>query len=381
VKSGWEQKRLDQIATLQRGFDLPAPKRTAGPYALVTSSGPTDTHIEAKVKGPGVTTGRSGSIGNVFYIEGDFWPLNTALYIKDFHGNDPRFVFYLLQFMDLAQYATGAGVPTLNRNDVHSEVISVPKSIDEQQRIVAILDESFEGLDRARANAEANLQNARELFESELVHVFEHILSDVPLKRFEEITADTLIGLVRSKTEQGPTRQYDYVKMQDIGNDDRFLAGVFDRVDCTENEAKRFALAEGDFLFNTRNSRELVGKSCAIQVDLERPTVFNNNIMRIRFLPDVLSSYVALAFKSNPIKAQLELMKSGTTSVVAIYHNALRKLLIPLPDGKTQQELVERFSDIDYALQGVSTNYRLQINKLADLRQSLFQKAFAGELT
>lgn len=140
----------------------------------MTSSGATDTHCEAKVQGPGVATGRSGSIGKVFYVEGPFWPLNTALYVRDFHGNDPRFVFYLYEFVDLQRFASGAGVPTLNRNDVHRERFSVPTSIEEQQRIVAILDEAFEGLDSAKANAEANLASAREIYLSALRSVFDN---------------------------------------------------------------------------------------------------------------------------------------------------------------------------------------------------------------
>jgi len=172
VKQGWVEKPLGEISTLQRGFDLPTRLREPGEFPLVTSSGPTDTHSEAKVKGPGVATGRSGSIGNVFFVEDDFWPLNTALYVKDFHGNDPRFVYHLLNYVDLARFASGAGVPTLNRNDVHGELYRIPTNIEEQQRIAAVLDEAFEGLARARAHAEANLQNSRELFSSVLDSVF-----------------------------------------------------------------------------------------------------------------------------------------------------------------------------------------------------------------
>jgi type I restriction enzyme S subunit len=124
------------------------------------------------VRAPGVATGRSGSIGGVFYIEKDFWPLNTVLYVKDFHENDPRFVYYLLTHFDLLKYAGGAGVPTLNRNSVHDVPIAIPKSICEQRRIVAILDEAFAGLATATFNAEKNLKNTRELFESYLHSVF-----------------------------------------------------------------------------------------------------------------------------------------------------------------------------------------------------------------
>ncbi|MDD1438505.1 restriction endonuclease subunit S, partial [Dolichospermum sp. ST_sed10] len=163
---GWEIKKLGEVCTLQRGFDLPKGQREEGDYLLISSSGCIDTHTEAKSFAPGVVTGRSGSIGSVFFITEDFWPLNTTLYVKDFHGNDPRFIFYLLNKFDLKRFASGVGVPTLNRNSVHSELVIIPSSIIEQKRIVAIADEAFEGIDRAIRNTEKNLSNARKLFES-----------------------------------------------------------------------------------------------------------------------------------------------------------------------------------------------------------------------
>lgn len=199
MKSGWLTRKLGEVATLQRGFDLPTQHRVSGRYPLVSSSGISDTHHKSAVPGPGVVTGRSGSIGNVFFIEDDFWPLNTVLYIKDFHGNDPRFVFYLLQHFDLTRFATGAGVPTLNRNFVHDELVCIPTSISEQQRIARILDEAFEGIATATANAEKNLQKARALFKSRLQSVFNHrgegwidttIGEQVILQRGFDITKD-----------------------------------------------------------------------------------------------------------------------------------------------------------------------------------------------
>lgn len=138
--NNWEEKRFDEVCVLQRGFDLPARLRGKGAFPLVSSNGITDFIDKWKIKGPGVVTGRSGTIGNVHIVKEDFWPLNTALYIKDFHGNCEKFVYYFLQQFDLKKYSSGAGVPTLNRNNVHGETICFPKSILEQRSIVAKLD-------------------------------------------------------------------------------------------------------------------------------------------------------------------------------------------------------------------------------------------------
>ena len=137
---GWEEKKLKEVCVLQRGFDLPRRLREKGEFPLVSSSGISDTHAESKVSAPGVVTGRSGSIGNVFYITEPFWPLNTVLYIKEFHGNNEKYVYYLLRYFDLAKYSSGTGVPTLNRNFVHDEVILTNQSKAIQAQIVERLD-------------------------------------------------------------------------------------------------------------------------------------------------------------------------------------------------------------------------------------------------
>jgi type I restriction enzyme S subunit len=119
VPEGWEKCSLGDLLTLQRGFDLPVKQRKDGPFPIYASTGINGFHNVAKVKGPGVVTGRSGSLGTVMYVSGDFWPLNTALWVKEFRRVGPLFATHLLSEMHLEQYNGGAAVPTLNRNDVH----------------------------------------------------------------------------------------------------------------------------------------------------------------------------------------------------------------------------------------------------------------------
>ena len=159
----WTEKNLGDVCTLQRGFDLPKRLREEGDVPLVSSSGVIDSHSESRVCGPGVVTGRSGSIGNVYFITEDFWPLNTVLYVKDFHGNDERFVYYLLSNFDLGKYASGAGVPTLNRNAVHSVPVKIPSSVSDQRLIAERLDRSLGFVAEAMVYAEKKLDALRDL--------------------------------------------------------------------------------------------------------------------------------------------------------------------------------------------------------------------------
>ncbi len=150
----WELKMISEIAPLQRGFDLPNRNLRLGLYPVIYSNGMLNHHITFKVKGPGVVTGRSGTIGKVTFVEKDFWPHNTSLWVTSFKGNDPKFVFYLYTRIGLERFATGSGVPTLNRNDVHSFKVKIPLNKDEQETIAQILidlDAEIEALERKLA--------------------------------------------------------------------------------------------------------------------------------------------------------------------------------------------------------------------------------------
>lgn len=168
----WEEKRFDEICVLQRGFDLPTHERKKGKYALVSSNGITDRIDLYKVKGPGVSTGRSGTIGNVLYINEDYWPLNTALYIKDFKGNYEKFIYYFLMQFNLNKYSSGAGVPTLNRNNVHHVLVWYPKLRNEQVLIVEKLDELIEVTKKIEVIYKKKIDKLDELKKSVLQKTF-----------------------------------------------------------------------------------------------------------------------------------------------------------------------------------------------------------------
>ncbi len=119
IPEGWVVGRLDDLLVLQRGFDLPTPLRTPGPYPVVAASGPTGGHTEYKVKAPGVVTGRSGVLGRVFLVMEDFWPLNTALWVKELKRAGAHYAYFVMQRVDFSSYNAGSAVPTLNRNHVH----------------------------------------------------------------------------------------------------------------------------------------------------------------------------------------------------------------------------------------------------------------------
>ena len=127
-----------EFIVLQRGFDLPKKEMCDGPYPVVGSTSIIGFHNEYKIEPPGVVTGRSGSLGFVQYIRERYWPHNTSLWVKDFKGNLPQYVFYFLKTLNLQRFNSGVGVPTLNRNDLDTFEVSV-HPINTQRKIAAAL--------------------------------------------------------------------------------------------------------------------------------------------------------------------------------------------------------------------------------------------------
>ena len=131
IPLSWNISPLIAFATLQRGFDITVADQIPGNIPVVSSSGITSYHNKTAVNGPGVVIGRKGKLGGAYFIEGPFWPHDTSLWVKDFHGNDEKFTALFLKFLRLERFDAATSVPTLNRNIIHPMLISTPKKSEQ----------------------------------------------------------------------------------------------------------------------------------------------------------------------------------------------------------------------------------------------------------
>ena len=161
-------KKFIEVVKLQRGFDLPVQERNQdGLFNVYGSNGPLDKHDSFKVKAPGIVTGRSGTLGNVYYVLEDYWPLNTTLFSVDIHNNNVVYLKYLLELYDLSRFSEGAGVPTLNRNIVHDkDIIDVPLSL--QNDFAAFVQQ----IDKSKFAVQKSLEKAETLYKSLMQEYF-----------------------------------------------------------------------------------------------------------------------------------------------------------------------------------------------------------------
>ena len=166
----WEVIPLGEFITLKRGYDLPATNRVNGHVPVVSSSGITGHHNVAKVEGPGVVTGRYGTLGEVFFIADSFWPLNTSLYVHDFKGNDPQFSAYFLKTVLPKRSSDKAAVPGVNRNDLHKLLVRATRDTDKQRTIASILSAYDDLIENNRRRIELLEDAARMLHREWFVH-------------------------------------------------------------------------------------------------------------------------------------------------------------------------------------------------------------------
>ncbi len=165
MTTGWRMGALGDFIELKRGYDLPQQSRRPGSFPVISSAGPSDMHAQAMVRGPGVVTGRYGTLGKVFFVATDYWPLNTTLYVKDFKGNDPKFISYFLQTVDFLACSDKAAVPGVNRNHLHLLSAVVPP-LPEQRAIARILGALDDKIELNRRTNETLEAMARALFKS-----------------------------------------------------------------------------------------------------------------------------------------------------------------------------------------------------------------------
>jgi type I restriction enzyme, S subunit len=161
IPDGWEVGPLSDAFVLQRGFDLPKSLRVDGSVPIYAATGVVGFHNQSKAAAPGVITGRSGTIGEVIYVQEDFWPLNTTLWVKEYRKAEPLMAYYILRGVDLQQFNSGAAVPSLDRNVIHKLDTIIPPR-DLQHRFQEIVGAVFRQV-RTLTLATQKLRNITDL--------------------------------------------------------------------------------------------------------------------------------------------------------------------------------------------------------------------------
>ena len=382
--SEWKEIKLGELLNFRRGHDLPKTKMLDGNIPVVGSNGIIGFHNEVTTKAPCLTIGRSGNIGNPCYINKDCWAHNTSLYVDDFKGNDPKYLYYLLKTLNLGHYGGGSAVPTLNRNHIHPIEIKATINLAEQKAIAHILSTLD---DKIEVNNQINktLDNMAqaifkqwfmdfefpnedgEPYKSSGGEMVESELGMIPkgweVKGLDEI-AEFLNGLAMQKYR--PTeneKSYPVLKIKELRQ------GRTDENSdlCSSNIEKKYIVRDGDIIFSWSGSL-LVDIWCGGKCGL------NQHLFKVT--SDKHDQWFVYQWNKYHLDRFVNIAKSKATTMGHIKRKDLSdsKVLIPSDELylKAAQYQKYLFEKIMYS--------KIEIKRLEEIRDSLLPKLMSGEI-
>ena len=385
MKCNWKECTLGDLITFQRGHDLPKSQMINGKYPVVGSNGIIGYHNEYTTEAPSITIGRSGNVGNPYIVYGRTWSHNTTLYVKDFKGNDPVFVYYFLKTMDLANYAGGSAVPTLNRNHIHTLPIEVPESVGVQKKIgyyLRLFDEKIELNNEINNNLE---QQAQLLFKSWFVD-FEPFNGTMPsdweVVPFEKIV-DFQNGYAFKSKEllnEPSSDCYQVFKQGHIARGGGFIP------DGTKSwypkkltsKLERFVLKKGDILMAMTDMKDnvaILGNTAIMPIDNEY--IVNQRVGHLRVNGYKGIKYPFIYLLTNSTDFLIDLRSRANSGVQVNLSSAeIKASQTVLPSEKVNTA----FSEITLPMFEAIISNQLENQRLAQLRDALLPKLMSGEL-
>ena len=374
-------QRLGESLKLLYGKPLPEKDRDPdGKYPVYGANGVkcrTNLHYCDK---PGIIIGRKGSAGEVTLTEPRFWPLDVTYFVDFEEGRyDLRFLYYQLNLLDLPSLAKGVK-PGINRNDVYEIKAALPP-LPEQKRIVAILDEAFEGIGAAVAHAERNLANARELFESHLNAVFtrkgegwvERNLGDLVWIKHGYAFKSQYFAERGEYVLLTPGNFYEEGGYRDRGDKQKYYTGEI---------PDGFVLAKNAFLVAmTEQAAGLLGSPLIVP---EGNRFLHNQrlgLLEVKEGVPWCNEFFYHVFNTKRFRQRIHDDASG----VKVRHTSPGKLCsvaVTFPcSGDEQRMIADELDEVLDSTRTLESIYRQKLAALTELKQSILRKAFAGELT
>ena len=352
----WVNCTLGDLLTFQRGHDLPKSEMQSGEYPVVGSNGIIGFHNEFTTNEPSVTIGRSGNVGNPFIYYGKTWSHNTTLYVKDFKGNDPVFIYYFLKTMDLSNYAGGSAVPTLNRNHIYTLPIRIPLNSQVQKKIGSLL-KLFD--DKIAENNSIN-----ENLEQQAKAIYQQMFIENTSPNWAEGSLRDIADITMGQSPSGSSYNEDGIGTIFFQGRAEF-SFRFPTIRLYTTEPKRMAYAN-DILMSVRapvGDLNIAHTDCCIGRGLAAIHSKTNH-----------QSFVLYTMFS--LRKQLDVFNGEGTVFGSINRNSLNDMPILIPSDETIEEFEKIVAPMDAAIRN---NYD-EICRLQAVRDSLLPRLMSGEL-
>lgn len=408
MKEKWIQTTIGEQVTLQRGFDITKSEQQTGNIPVISSSGTSSMHNIAAVSGPGVVLGRKGVIGSVFYIQSDYWPHDTTLWVKDFHGNQPRFVYYFLKnfALKLSKLDVGSANPTLNRNHVHP-IETVWPSYAIQRRIAHILGSLDDKIELNRQMNETLEAMARAIFKSWFVD-FDPVRTKAEGRQpagmdaetaalfpdgFEEVDGREVprrwgvgplgehIESVKGLSYKGEGLCNDGLPMHNLNSVLEGGGYKYPGIKFYNGEyQERHIIHPGDIIVtNTEQGFDflLIGYPAIVPKFFGETGIFSHHIFRVRPRPNsfLTNHFIYYLLMTPSVREQVIGCTNGTT-VNMMYIDGLITPQFILPSEK----VIQAFEKIVSPIFEILENNEQQSRTLAQIRDALLPKLMSGEI-
>lgn len=355
--SEWQTRPLSDVVELQRGHDLPTTERRDGTVPVIGSFGVTGFHDQARYAGPGVAIGRSGaSIGQATFVDAAYWPLNTCLFVRDFKGNNPYWVYRLLDAIDFAAFNSGSAQPSLNRNFLRSIPVALPP-LPEQQAIAEVLG----ALDDKIAANTSLAATADEFLSALLDSFIDDETITAPLAEIASVNAGSV-----KPTEDGELR---YVDIASVG------VGSFDYPEKSPwaeapGRARR-QLRRGDTIWSTVRPNR---RSHALNL-LDDPLLVASTGLAVLSPNHVSPSYLYEVTRRPEFASYLENVAEGS-AYPAVRADRFNDAPVPLLDDSCRKSFEEMAIPLRESVHALS----LENRTLAATRDALLPKLMSGQL-
>jgi type I restriction enzyme S subunit len=359
MKHGWEIKKLGDIVEIKNGKNQKLVETELGQYKILGSAGNVMGYSSEYICEAGTTIiGRKGNISKPIYINEKFWNVDTAFGLYPKNNFNPKFIYYLCLTVDFAKMNRGTTIPSLVKSEIKEINLKIPMSLPEQERIVSILDKAFFAINQAKQNAEKNLKNAKELFDSYLSGIFTNKGDDWEIKKLGDICENLdskRVPITKSSRTAGSVPYY----------------GASGIVDYVSNY-----IFDEDLLCVSEDGANLLARTYPIAFSISGKTWVNNHAHVLRFNNMVTQKFVELYLNS----IKLDDYVSGMAQP-KLNQTMLNKIPIPTPQLPEQEKLVIKLDDLSKELKQLEDVYQQKLIELEDLKKSILQKAFNGELS
>ncbi len=382
-----EECILGDLVEFQRGYDLPKSKFVEGKYPVQSSNGILGYHNEYKVEGPGITIGRSGTVGNPHLIRENFFPHNTSLFVKEFKGNDIEYIYYLLQYLDLGNQKSGSGVPTMNRNHLHPIKIRAYRDKTCQQRtikILSLIDKKIQINNQINQELEAMAktlydywfvqfdfpdQNGKPYKSSGGKMVYHPELKrEIPVRwgvtKLNEVV-DLISGYPFSSNDYVTSGKYKLYTIKNVQD-----GYTVDKVDnyldfLPSNMSDECQLRRGDLIMS------LTGNVGRVGMVYEDDVLLNQRVLKLNPINKTHKSFIYSFFRSDVTKAHLENMSTGT-SQKNLSPIDIGNMMIPFPSESLLSKFVNNLNMLE--------NNLVENQQLTQLRDWLLPMLMNGQV-